>query len=461
MSTFIPPTPAANKSAEQHGEPSEQDSFNHLLFKVLRLTSEQVQDLNDWMKYRGIPNVHEVIAQNFRKPHALEDDLQFIKEDKPCYIQSNVMISLSLMITYIKHLRYSAKTKYFGPFYYIQIDPQDYDEWRTTPPEEEVHFQTASKLGSPATPRSMATSVASESYITLSNFKKGIKRDASAYPIFKNERYYNTFIRHFKATAKAQGLNSLMDPNFTPGSDEYEQQLFQDQQDFLYSVLISSLKTDFSEALVKDHEGDAQLIIELLHEHHTGNSQYSRSEINRITKYLTNIKLDDTWRGTNESFLMHYNDQLRLLDSLVDSDEKLPDNTRVTFLESAVESVPDLRRVKITDNVLQAQLDSTRPITYRSYFDLLKDAAFHLDQATKRGSKIRRTNVHFSGPNNEDDHQNLTSDDHQVIQQEDVCNEPPEPLSYSVFQSHFQGSSTSSTQKIFLPKPIWEKLSKD
>ena len=461
MSTFIPPTPAANKSAEQHGEPSEQDSFNHLLFKVLRLTSEQVQDLNDWMKHRGIPNVHEVIAQNFRKPHALEDDLQFIREDKPCYIQSNVMISLSLMITYIKHLRYSAKTKYFGPFYYIQIDPQDYDEWRTTPPEEEVHFQTPSKLGSPATPRSMATSVASESYITLSNFKKGIKRDASAYPIFKNERYYNTFIRHFKATAKAQGLNSLMDPNFTPGSDEYEQQLFQDQQDFLYSVLISSLKTNFSEALVKDHEGDAQLIIELLHEHHTGNSQYSRSEINRITKYLTNIKLDDTWRGTNESFLMHYNDQLRLLDSLVDSDEKLPDNTRVTFLESAVESVPDLRRVKITDNVLQAQLDSTRPITYRSYFNLLKDAAFHLDQATKRGSKIRRTNVHFSGPNNEDDHQNLSSDDHQVIQQEDVCNEPPEPLSYSVFQSHFQGSSTSSTQKIFLPKPIWEKLSKD
>ena len=393
MSTFIPPTPAATKSAEQHEEPSEQDSFNHLLFKVLRLSSEQVQDLNDWMKHLGIPNVHEIIVQSFRRPHVLEDDLQFIRE----------------------HLRYSAKAKHFGPFYYIQIDPQDYDEWRISTPEEEVHFQIPSKLGSPATPRSMATSQTSESYITLTNSKKGIKRDASAYPIFKNERYYNTFIRHFKATAKAQGLNTLMDPNFTPGSDEYEQQLFPEQQDFLYSVLISSLKTDFSEALVKDHEGDAQLILELLHEHHTGNSQYSRSKINRITKYLTNIKLDDTWRGTNESFLMHYNDQLRLLDSLVDSDEKLPDNIRVTFLESAVESVPDLRRVKITDNVLQAQLDSTRPISYRSYFDLLKDAAFHLDQATKRGNKVRRTNVHFSGPHDEDEHQNLSSDDPQVI----------------------------------------------
>ena len=241
MSTFIPPTPAANKPAEQHQEPSEQDSFDHLLYKVLRLTSEQVQDLNGWMKHRGIPNIHETIAQNFRKPHALEDDLQFIREGKPCYIQSNVMISLSLMITYIKHLRSSAKTKYFGPFYYIQIDPQDYDEWRTTPPDEEVHFQTPSKLDSPATTRSMATSEASESYINLTNFKKGIKRDASAYSIFKNERYYNTFIRHFKATAKAQGLNSLMDPNFTPRSDEYEQQLFQEQQAFLYVENTSSL----------------------------------------------------------------------------------------------------------------------------------------------------------------------------------------------------------------------------
>ena len=90
-------------------------------------------------------------------------------------IQSNVMVSLSLMTIYIKHLRYLAKAKHFGPFYYIQIDPQDYDEWRIETPEEEIHFHTPSKLGSPATPRSMATSVASESYITLTNFKRGLK----------------------------------------------------------------------------------------------------------------------------------------------------------------------------------------------------------------------------------------------------------------------------------------------
>ena len=140
MCIFTPPTSAANKSAEQHEEPSEQDSFNHLLYKVLRLTSEQVQDLNDWMKHQGIPNVHDLIAQSYCWPHALKNNLKFITQGKTCYIQSNVKFSLSLMISYIKHCQYSAKSKYFGPFCYIQIDPQDYDEWRMTPPEEEIHF---------------------------------------------------------------------------------------------------------------------------------------------------------------------------------------------------------------------------------------------------------------------------------------------------------------------------------
>ena len=79
MCIFNSPTSAANKSAEQHEEPSEQDSFNHLLYKVLRLTSEQVQDFNDWMEHLGIPNVHELIAQSYRMPHAYMNNLEFIK----------------------------------------------------------------------------------------------------------------------------------------------------------------------------------------------------------------------------------------------------------------------------------------------------------------------------------------------------------------------------------------------
>ena len=130
------------------------------------------------------------------------------------------MVSLSLMITYIKHRRESTKDKYFGHSTTSRLILKTM--MRGVPHHLKKKY----------TFKHLPSLVGSESYITLTNFKKGIKRDASAYPIFKNERYYNTFIHHFKATANAQGLNSLMDPNFTPGSDEHEQQLFEKYKTF-------------------------------------------------------------------------------------------------------------------------------------------------------------------------------------------------------------------------------------
>ena len=50
----------------------------------------------------------------------------------------------------------------------------------------------------------------SESQTALNNIKKGTKRDASFYPIFKNDKYYDTFQRSFLANLKAQGLYLLL-----------------------------------------------------------------------------------------------------------------------------------------------------------------------------------------------------------------------------------------------------------
>ena len=69
---------------------------------------------------------------------------------------------------------------------------------------------------------------ASESQATLNNFKKAIKRDVSAYPIFKNDLDYDTFQRSFLATIMAQGLYDVADPDFDHcDQDQYDQQLFQ------------------------------------------------------------------------------------------------------------------------------------------------------------------------------------------------------------------------------------------
>ena len=58
----------------------------------------------------------------------------------------------------------------------------------------------------------------SESKTALNNFKKGTKRDASVYPIFKNDKYYDTFQRSFLTNLKAQDLYDVADPDHDPES---------------------------------------------------------------------------------------------------------------------------------------------------------------------------------------------------------------------------------------------------
>ena len=87
--------------------------------------------------------------------------------------------------------------------------------------------------------------ITSESQTALNNFKKGTKRDASVYPIFKNDKYYDTFQRSFLANLKAQGLYDVADPDHDPeDGDIYEKELFKGKQSFVYSVLVISLQTE-------------------------------------------------------------------------------------------------------------------------------------------------------------------------------------------------------------------------
>ena len=143
-------------------------------------------------------------------------------------------------------------------------------------------------------PSELKQATHSESKIALNNFKKGTKRDASVYPIFKNDKYYDTFQRSFLANLKAQGLYDVADPDYDPESgDIYEQELFQGKQSFVYSVLVASLQTEKGRELVKEFEGDARSIILKLHHYHT-KSNVAQHDIITLTTDITNLTLNDS-----------------------------------------------------------------------------------------------------------------------------------------------------------------------
>ena len=212
---------------------------------------------------------------------------------------------------------------------WVSLTKEEFQQWKINPEVGQtiMDFNTPKKTSSFKTPSTGSSLMSNESYQKLMAFKRAAKRDISAFDILKDEKYYDVFHRSFKATAMTQELSDVCDPNFKPKSgDPHEQQLLTEKQSFVYAVLLKTLQTDYGRSLVREHKNDkdAQQILYELHQHHTA-SELSRAEVLRLTTYVANLKLTDNWRGTTTQFLIHFKEQLRLL-------EQLPDSTRMAFL---------------------------------------------------------------------------------------------------------------------------------
>ena len=247
---------------------------------------------------------------------------------------------------------------------YLKFRHLDTQPLPTLPPSHHESQQHMTSF-----PNELKQPTHSESKIALNNFKKGTKRDASVYPIFKNDKYYDAFQRSVLANLKAQGLYDVADPDFDPESgDIYEQELFQGKQSFVYSVLVASLQTEKRRELVKEFKGDARSIILKLHHYHT-KSNVAQHDIITLTTDITNLTLNDSWKGTVRQFLSHFKEKLRLLDSLVPVSDQLPETTRITFLQRAVQQNHDLRQIHVMDSVWRFKTDSTDTLTFETYYN--------------------------------------------------------------------------------------------
>ena len=292
----------------------------------------------------------------------------------------------------------------------------------------------------------------SESQTALNNFMKGTKRDASVYPIFKNDKYFDTFQRSFLANLKAQGLYDVADPDHDPESgDIYEQELFKGKQSFVYSVLVTSLKTEKGRELVKEFEGDARSIILKLHHYHT-ESNVAQHDIITLTTEITTLTHNDSWKRTVRQFLSHFKEKHRLLDSLVPISDQLPETTRLTFLQRAVQQNYDLRQIHVMDSVWRFKNDSTEALTFDTYYNLLWDAAHQYDL---HQTKERPNRKAFFSQKEE------INDDGEYANAEEQFSTDSEPVEHSPYSVYQSSLHPKMPQKSFLPRHIWETLSEN
>ena len=63
---------------------------------------------------------------------------------------------------------------------------------------------------------STATEPRNTSNQKLVSFRKGTKREETAYPTLKDERYFDSFSRSLYITAKSHECEEVLDPEYTP-----------------------------------------------------------------------------------------------------------------------------------------------------------------------------------------------------------------------------------------------------
>ena len=156
-------------------------------------------------------------------------------------------------------------------------------------------------------------------------FRRGIKRDPSQFQSLKDERHHDRWHRSFENQAAAQRVGQVLDMSYTPTTSE-EKELFEDMSIYLYSVLDTHVLTDKGQEIVRAHSHDrnARAVYRELLEHHR-NSNKAKMNSSNILTYLTTAKLGDgNWRGTSESFIIHFLEQIRQYDSLLCSNRGQP-----------------------------------------------------------------------------------------------------------------------------------------
>ena len=353
-----------------------------------------------WVHFQGVHNILDLLSWD-------QEELKAIPAQQVCslddhgqalYLRTNQIIQMCGLITYMKHV--------FGA-YNSDIDPRDDPFHPFTPDEWSQQTSTMLRtyliqnLPNPHVPEPVPSGPISSSRptgyspatIELMGFKKGIKREIATYPSLKDERYFDGFKRSLFIVAKTHESNEVLGLNYTPGSEPEEEKLFEAKQTLMFSVFNANLQTDMGKTIVRRYlvNTDAQPVWKELSEHLRTFSK-GTSEKRRLTQYVTNTVLDDNFKGTTEQFVLHFNEKFRLLDEISQDSEKLQPTVKLTFLQSAVRSINDLRIVETLDEFQSTTYGhgSSTLLSYDTYYDLLIITCIRYDKTKKANIGKRR-----------------------------------------------------------------------
>ena len=366
-------------------------------------TSDPGIALRQWVHFQGVHNILDLLSWEEEELKAVPAQQVFALDDhgQGSYLRTNKVNQIYGLITYMKHVfrEYNSGIEVredpFHPFL-----PEEWNQHTSTMLRTFLIQHRPNPIGpEPVLSWPISSSRPtrySPAAIELMGFKKGIKREIAAYPSIKDERYFDGFKRSQFIVAKIHECNEVLDPNYTPGSEPGEKVLFEAKQTFMFSVFNANLQTDMGKTIVRRQlaHTNAQAVWKELSEHMRTSSK-GALEKRRLTQYVTNTVLDDSFKCTTEQFVLHFNEQFRQLEDISEDDERLPPTVKLTLLQTAVRSINDHRIVETLDEFQSTTHGhgSSTSLSYDTYYDLLINACVRYDK-TKKSNIGKRRNVY-------------------------------------------------------------------
>ena len=342
--------------------------------------------MRSWVKDNNLEDMNDLLLHDLNDFTPTGSLSQYkvsaeAEETKPMPIAP--LKELYNLYKYIQHLIFESEFEY---------DDEEFDN-----PLDEANWllQTRGKyMKSVIYNSSTATQPRATSNQKLISFRKGIKREETAYPTLKDEKYFDSFSRSLYITSKSHECEDVLDPKYTPSNSEKE--LFEAKQVFMFSVLDKHLLTDMGKTIVRKyvHTTDAQSVWKDFQEHMKSSSK-GASEKRRLTQYVTNTVLDDNYKGTTEQFVLHFNEQFRQLEEISEESEHFPPQIKLQLLQNAVRPINDLRIVETLDEYQSITTGYGRSsnLKYQTYYDLLTNACVRYDR-TKKANIAKRGHIY-------------------------------------------------------------------
>jgi hypothetical protein len=273
-------------------------------------------------------------------------------------------------------------------------------------------------------------------------YKPPMKCDIKAFTKLKDIANYDPWFKDTMATLRAQGIDIVLDPNYQPDPNSYDENVEWDGiQAFSYAMLRYTVRPIELRQYVDAHseDSDAQRVFILMTDH-VRNSTYAIIVTREMLQEIITTRLNfKTWTKSAYEFVVTLDQMFELYNNQQSNVHlHINESMKRTYMQNALMGIRAFQEV--TDRETDRMIMGGTPFNYNEYMTAVKSVASKID-VTRKSKNSRDVNLHLL--------------DDEGIEDIDV---PSKEYDINEVKRKFRNPSDYASQ---MNKETWTSLSKD